>query len=127
MRVEVSQLPVWVRIGWTAEERRWGRTVMVDMVVTLDERSRSLGDQDLSHTADYVALAQTVRGALEGQEIPLVETLLDRAGLALLKRFPQVSRVDITATKPCLNDPPDVAGAKLRAWSTYGREDLGRA
>ena len=68
---------------------------------------------DLSHTVDYRAVHEVVRGVMEGPPRKLVEALAERVAEAVLQGFPSVHAVEVEVVK--LNPPVDFASGGLAA------------
>ena len=84
--------------------------VTVRLELPLGEAGRT---DDLSHTVDYRAVHQVVRGVMEGPPRRLVEALAEKVAEAVLQGFPPVQAVEIEVVK--LNPPVDFASGGLAA------------
>lgn len=88
--------------GAYPEENRLGQRFTVDLEMAMDLRQAAESD-DLEKTVDYQAVYDSVRTAVEGEPVKLVETLAERVVARLFVRFPSVEEIWIRVTKP---DPP---------------------
>lgn len=85
--------------GVFPEERRDGQTFTADLVLYTDIRPAAATD-DLTLTAHYGEVAETVSGLLSGEPVNLVETLVERIAAAVLAGFPALAAVEVTVHKP---------------------------
>ena len=85
--------------GALAEERRLGQRFVVDvrLGVNLEAAGRS---DDLSRTVDYGAVAETVKGIVEGPSFRLIEALAEALATAILDAHALVQAVQIRVAKP---------------------------
>lgn len=80
-------------------ERRDGQEFVVDLVVWLD-LSRAQATDDLSHTADYGALARIAAEVVEGPACDLIETVAGRILDRVLHADARLTAVEVTVHKP---------------------------
>lgn len=85
--------------GVFAHEKRDGQPFITDVVLHLDIASAAATD-DLSKTADYGAVAETVVAMVTGEPFDLIETLSARTAERILADFPVVAAVEVTIHKP---------------------------
>lgn len=81
-RVTLRNLRVYTHVGCTAEERRVGQHLEVDIEFRLDLREAGTTDR-IGASIDYAAAATRVRDAVSGIEVNLLETVAERAADAL--------------------------------------------
>ncbi len=80
-------------------EKRDGQPFITDVVLHLDIAAAAATD-DLSKTADYGAVAETVVVMVTGKPFDLIETLSARTAERILNDFPVVQAVEVTIHKP---------------------------
>ena len=81
--VRLRNLRVFTHVGCTAEERRVGQHLEMDLELRLDLREAGATDR-IGASVDYADAAVRVRKAVEGVEANLLETIAERAAAALL-------------------------------------------
>ncbi|GAB3228675.1 dihydroneopterin aldolase [Glycomyces halotolerans] len=96
--ITLSGLKVHGRHGVFAHERETGQDFIVDVTLTTSTAQAAATD-DLAHTVDYGALADTLADIVGGEPCNLIETLAERLATACL-RHPHVERAKITVHKP---------------------------
>jgi len=84
--------------GVHAHERELGRTISVDVDLTLDLAPAGLSD-DLSRALDYSRVYEVVKKAEAEGPYRLLETLAEAIAGRLLKEFSQVKEVLVRARK----------------------------
>lgn len=82
-RVTLRNLRIYTHIGCTAEERRVGQHLEVDIEFRMDLREAGTTDR-IGASVDYAAAAALVRETVDGIEANLLETVAERAAAALL-------------------------------------------
>lgn len=82
-RVTLRNLRIYTHVGCTAEERRVGQHLEVDIEFRLDLRDAGTSDR-ITASIDYAKAADLVRAAVGGIEVNLLETVAERAAAALL-------------------------------------------
>lgn len=82
-RVTLRNLRIYTHIGCTAEERRVGQHLELDIEFRMDLREAGTGDR-IGASVDYAAAAVLVREAVAGIEANLLETVAERAAAAVL-------------------------------------------
>ena len=82
-RVTLKNLRIYTHIGCTAEERRVGQHLEVDIEFRMDLREAGTSDR-IDASIDYAEAAKLVRETVGGIEANLLETVAERAAAALL-------------------------------------------
>jgi len=85
-RILVHAIEFHGHCGVTAEERKIGQRISVDVEMEVDLRAASRQDA-ISKTINYAKVCQTVLEVGRSQSCRLVETLAEKIATALLKRF----------------------------------------
>lgn len=85
--------------GVFGHEKRDGQPFVVDAVLHTDVSAAAAAD-DLTKTADYGAVAETIAGLIRGTSFDLIETLAVRTAEAILAGFTAVEAVEVTVHKP---------------------------
>ena len=80
-------------------EKRDGQPFITDVVLHIDVSAAAQTD-DLSKTADYGAVAETIVAMVTGEAFDLIETLSVRMAERILADFPVVDAVEVTVHKP---------------------------
>ncbi|WP_245934363.1 dihydroneopterin aldolase [Arthrobacter psychrolactophilus] len=80
-------------------EKRDGQPFITDVVLFMDVSDAAKTD-DLSKTADYGAVADTILSLVTGEAFDLIETLTSRIAEKLLADFPVLDAVEVTVHKP---------------------------
>jgi dihydroneopterin aldolase len=80
-------------------EKRDGQPFIVDAVLQTDISAAAATD-DLTKTAHYGEVAETIAALIRGDSFDLIETLTVRIAEAILAGFPGVSAVEVTVHKP---------------------------
>lgn len=80
-------------------EKRDGQPFITDVVLFMDVSDAAKTD-DLSKTADYGAVADTILALVTGEAFDLIETLTSRIADKLLADFPVLDAVEVTVHKP---------------------------
>ena len=87
-----------VRLGWSAEERRWPQLVKIDLKVDLDF-SHAINSDALEDTVDYRDIIGCISHVCREREWNLVEKMSGDLSSLLLTSFPAIERVEIQVTK----------------------------
>ena len=103
-RVTLKNLRIYTHVGCTAEERRVGQHLEVDIEFHLELREAGTTDR-IGASVDYAKAAEMVRHAVGGLEANLLETVAERAAAALLPLG--ADRVTVRVRKPS----PPIPGA----------------
>lgn len=100
--------------GVLPEERKRGQQFLVDVELVLPDFLWP-GEDDLRETVDYSAVYQTVKMAVEGEAVNLLETLGERVAAALFARYP-AEEVILSIRKPeaPLGEEKGRAGVRLK-------------
>ncbi|PYI66934.1 dihydroneopterin aldolase [Arthrobacter livingstonensis] len=85
--------------GVFGHEKRDGQPFVVDAVLHADLAAAAAAD-DLTKTAHYGEVAETIAGLIRGESFDLIETLAVRTAEAILGGFPNVEGVEVTVHKP---------------------------
>jgi dihydroneopterin aldolase len=86
------------RHGVHAHERELGRTLSVDVDLTLDMRPAGSTD-DIDQALDYSRVYDVVKEVEASQHFKLLEALAEKIARRLLEAFPQVMEVIVRARK----------------------------
>lgn len=81
--IRLRNLRFFTHVGCTAEERRVGQHLEMDVEFQLDLREAGRTDR-ISASLDYATAAGRIREAVQGLEANLLETVAERAATALL-------------------------------------------
>ena len=95
----LSRLRFFGHHGLLPEEKTHGQVLEVTVRLELPLAPAGRAD-DLTLTADYRAVYETIRAVLAGPRCDLVETLAESTAAALLRDFPAVTAADVEVTKP---------------------------
>lgn len=96
--ITLSGLRVHGRHGVFAHERESGQDFVVDVALAVST-SRAAATDDIAHTVDYGALADTLADIVSGEPCNLIETLAERLADACLEDR-RVRRAKVTVHKP---------------------------
>jgi dihydroneopterin aldolase len=96
--ITLSGLRVHGRHGVFDHEREAGQDFIVDVALATSTAKAAATD-DLAHTVDYGALADTLADIVAGEPCKLIETLAERLAAACLDD-PRVERATVTVHKP---------------------------
>ncbi|MFA5862304.1 MAG: dihydroneopterin aldolase [Candidatus Thermoplasmatota archaeon] len=80
-RITLKNMRVFTHVGCTAEERRVGQHLEIDIEFRMD--LRGIKDR-IDASVDYAKAHQLVKEAVEGHEAFLIETIAERAATAVL-------------------------------------------
>lgn len=80
-RITLRNMRVFTHVGCTADERRVGQHLEIDVEFRMD--LRAIADR-IEASVDYARAHQLVRDAVEGHEAFLIETIAERAAAAVL-------------------------------------------
>ena len=97
--IHLSAMSFYAHHGVAAEERSLGQRFLVDVRLELDLRAAAQTD-DLDATVDYALVWETVRSAVEGAPLKLIESVGERVARAVLRRFDRVDGVWVRVSKP---------------------------
>ena len=121
-RIRLAGLSAVGRHGVFDHERRDGQPFVTDVVLHLDAGPAAAAD-DLTRTAHYGEVADTVVRLVTGEPVDLIETLAVRIADAVLAEQPVVEAVEVTVHKPHAPIPHDFADAAV----TVTRHRVGSA
>lgn len=121
MMIKISRYPVFIHIGCSAAERLPGQDVYISLKATLSGYVEGQLEDDVTATVDYAKMMATIDATLGGKEIKLVETVLERASLALMQAFPRIETLTLKVEKPVI--PGNVnKGARIECQHTYHKK-----
>ena len=118
--VVVTGLSVHAYHGVMEHEGTVGQTFRLDIVLDVDLSEASRSDK-LAHTVGYDQIVNVASLAFCTRRHRLVEAAAGAVAEAVLGRFPQVSRVQVTVHKP--HAPIAAAFADVGVTIVRGRED----
>jgi len=118
--VFVTGLSVHAYHGVMEHEGTVGQTFRLDIVLDVDLSAASRTDK-LAHTVGYDQIVNVASLAFCTRRYRLVEAAAGAVAEAVLGRFPQVSRVQVTVHKP--HAPIAAAFADVGVTIVRGRED----
>ena len=81
--IRLRNIRLFTHVGCSAEERRVGQHLEMDIEFHLDLREAGSADR-ISSTIDYATAVQNVHKAVGGLEANLLETVAERAAAAVL-------------------------------------------
>ena len=112
MVIQITDYPVFLKLGYYDHERVLGQNVLVSLEVELLPGSSPGKSDDLDDTINYGEIVAMLDGIAGNREIKLVETVVELIGSAILERFAAASRVKVTVEKRAL--PQElVKGARI--------------
>jgi dihydroneopterin aldolase len=120
--VFVTGLAVHAYHGVMDHEATVGQTFRLDLVLDVDLSAASRSDK-LAHTVGYDQIVNVASLAFCTRRHRLVEAAAGAVAEAVLSRFPQVSRVQVTVHKP--HAPIAAAFADVGVTIIRGRQDRG--
>jgi dihydroneopterin aldolase len=97
--IRMKNCAFFARHGVFDAEETLGQRFYVDAALTVDP-GRALEDDSIDGTVDYGVAFQVIEKIVTGQRRFLIEALALEVGKALVARFPQISRAEITVRKP---------------------------
>lgn len=111
-RIRLTGLTAVGRHGVFEHERRDGQPFVTDVTLHLDAAPAAAAD-DLTLTAHYGEVADTVVRLVTGEPVDLIETLAVRIADAVLAEQPVAQAVEVTVHKPQAPIPHDFADAAV--------------
>ncbi|HXL47853.1 MAG TPA: dihydroneopterin aldolase [Xanthobacteraceae bacterium] len=120
--VFVTGLAVHAYHGVMDHEATVGQTFRLDLVLDVDLSAASRSDK-LAHTVGYDQIVNVASLAFCTRRHRLVEAAAGAVAEAVLSRFPQVSRVQVTVHKP--HAPIAATFADVGVTIIRGRQDRG--
>jgi 7,8-dihydroneopterin aldolase/epimerase/oxygenase len=120
--VFVTGLAVHAYHGVMDHEATVGQTFRLDLVLDVDLSAASRSDK-LAHTVGYDQIVNVASLAFCTRRHRLVEAAAGAVAEAVLSRFPQVSRVQVTVHKP--HAPIAATFADVGVTIIRGRQDCG--
>lgn len=116
-KIELREITFYAYHGVAPQEAVVGNTFVVDLLLTAPLEKAVYSD-DLSDTINYADVYETIKAEME---IPskLLEHVAGRILMALKKRFPQISEIELVLSK--LNPPfgGDVRSASIHLKESY--------
>ncbi len=97
--IRMKNCAFFARHGVMDEEERLGQRFYVDAVLTVDAADAVAADS-IERTVDYGVAFTVIEEIITGARRFLIEALAMEVGKALVSRFPQVTRTEITVRKP---------------------------
>lgn len=98
-QIRLKNCAFFARHGVHDEEETLGQRFYVDAVLTVDP-SRALDEDSIEGTVDYGVAFGVIEKIVTGERRFLIEALALEVGKALVDRFPQIRRAEITVRKP---------------------------
>ena len=118
--VVLRGLTFYAHHGALPAERSLGQRFVVDARLELDLAPAGRSD-DLVRTVNYAEVWQTIRDAVEGPPLNLVEALAERVADAILRRFELVDAVWVRVFKPAAPIVGAVVGdVSVEVWRDRG-------
>ena len=97
--IRMKNCAFFARHGVLDEEEALGQRFYVDAALTVDP-GRALEEDSIEGTVDYGVAFQVIERIITGERRFLIEALALEVGKALVARFPQIKRAEITVRKP---------------------------
>jgi dihydroneopterin aldolase len=97
--IRMKNCAFFARHGLHDEEEKLGQRFYVDAVLTVDP-GRALEEDLIGGTVDYGVAFGVIEKIVTGERRFLIEALALDVGKALVDRFPQIKRAEITVRKP---------------------------
>ena len=97
--IELRNMTLYGYHGVLPEEQRLGQRFVVDVRLGLNLAAAGQRD-DLTLTANYAEVAETVRGIVEGPPFQLIEALAEALAVAIFDQFPLVEHLTVRVGKP---------------------------
>ena len=98
-QIRMKNCAFFARHGVFDEEEMLGQRFYVDAVLTVDPGGALEADA-IEGTVDYGVAFQVIEKIITGERRFLIEALALEVGKALIERFPQIARAEITVRKP---------------------------
>ena len=97
--IRLRNVSLYTHVGCTAEERRVGQHLEMDLEFHLDLREAGTMDR-INASIDYAEALRRVREAVDGLEVNLLETVAERAAATLLDLGAQTVVVRVRKPTP---------------------------
>ena len=97
--IRMKNCAFFARHGVLDEEETLGQRFYVDAALTVDP-GRALENDSIDGTVDYGVAFQVIERIITGERRFLIEALAQEVGKALVARFPEIRRAEITVRKP---------------------------
>lgn len=98
-KINITGVRVHGKHGVFEQEKSDGQYFVVDAELEVDLKEAA-HDDDFSKTVNYDDVSVLIYDTIKGPSVNLIETLADRIGKAILKKFDQVASVKVTVHKP---------------------------
>jgi FolB domain-containing protein len=120
MEIAIRDLPVTVKLGYFPKERAELQQVLVTVLAEIPDEFGNGDPDDIDLTVDYADIVEVIDDAVENKEILLIESVVEKIGTALLRRFSKIRSVSVETQK--IKIPGDVTrGAKVSVKKTFRR------
>lgn len=97
--IRMTNCAFFARHGVLDEEETLGQRFYVDVVLTVDSL-RALEEDSIEATVDYGVAFKVIEKIIVGERRFLIEALALEVAKALIARYPQIKRAEITVRKP---------------------------
>ena len=97
--IRIKNCAFFARHGVMDEEETLGQRFYVDAELTVDP-GRALEDDSIEGTVDYGVAFAVIEKIITGERRFLIEALALEVGKALVARYSQIKRAEITVRKP---------------------------
>ena len=97
--IRMTNCAFFARHGVLDEEETLGQRFYVDVVLTVDSL-RALEEDSIEATVDYGVAFKVIEKIIVGERRFLIEALALEVAKALIARYPQIERAEITVRKP---------------------------
>ncbi len=95
----IEKLDIYAYHGFFSEEERLGQRFVLDLALETDLRPSAVSDA-LADTVNYGTVVGVVTEVFTTRRFNLLEAAARAVALAVLERFPPVTRVEVTLRKP---------------------------
>lgn len=112
VKILIEGLEVRACHGVLPEEKTKKQVFVFDLSLTLNGL-QAVASDDISHTADYAAVCDTVTGVTKQHSFNLLEKLAAQAADEVLNRFPLVMEIELRVTKTSPPMPHKVKGVAV--------------
>ena len=97
--IRMKNCAFFARHGVHDEEEALGQRFYVDAALSVDP-GKALEDDSIDGTVDYGVAFGVIERIITGERRFLIEALALEVARALVKRYPQITRAEITVRKP---------------------------
>ncbi|MET3890950.1 dihydroneopterin aldolase [Bosea sp. OAE506] len=95
----IEKLDIYAYHGFFSEEERLGQRFVLDLALETDLRPSAVSDA-LADTVNYGTVVGVVTEVFTTRRFNLLEAAARAVAMAVLERFPPVTRVEVTLRKP---------------------------